>query len=144
MLFDACQGRVVGRRRAEEAPSASRADVARLARLTLSAYPRACLSAVAEAAGEHRGAPAVWADLSFAPPWKGLRFERSRVEACALEAWEAAGRAPADRVSFEVFQTLHLAVVTRLLPQILRGDEALIARAPPKETRAAKVARLRD
>ena len=151
VLFDACQGRVVGRKRAE-APSASRADVARLARLTLSAYPRARLSAVAEAAGEHRGeaagehrgAPAVWADLSFAPPWKGLRFERSRVEACAVEAWEAAGREPADRVSFEVFQTLHLAVVTRLLPQILRGDEALMARAPPKEMRAAKAARLRD
>ena len=50
----------------------------------------------------------------------------------------------ADRVSSEVFQTLHLAVVTRLLPQILRGDEALMARAPPKETRAAKAARLRD
>ena len=44
----------------------------------------------------------------------------------------------------EVFRTLHLAAVTRLLPQILRGDEALMARAPPKETRAAKVARLRD
>jgi hypothetical protein len=47
-------------------------------------------------------------------------------------------------VSFEVFQTLNLAVVTRLLPQILPGNEALMARAPPKETRAAKVARLRD
>ena len=54
------------------------------------------------------------------------------------------GRAAADRASFEVFQTLHLAVATRLLSQILRGDEALVARAPPKETRAAKVARLRD
>ena len=57
---------------------------------------------------------------------------------------EAAGRAPADSVSFEVFQTLQLAVATRRLPQILRGDEALMARAPPKETRAAKAARLRD
>jgi len=47
-------------------------------------------------------------------------------------------------VSIEMFQTLHLAVVTRLLPQILRGDEALVAPAPPKETRAAKAARLRD
>ena len=54
------------------------------------------------------------------------------------------GRAAADRASFEVFQTLHLAVATRLLSQILRGDEALVARAPPKETRAAKVARQRD
>ena len=62
----------------------------------------------------------------------------------AVEAWEVTGRTPADRASFEVFQTLHLAVVTRLLPQILRGDEALMARAPPKETRAAKAARLRD
>jgi hypothetical protein len=35
-----------------------------------------------------------------------------------------------------VFQTLHLAAVTRLLPQILRGNEALMARAPPKETDA--------
>jgi hypothetical protein len=53
--------------------------------------------------------------------------------------------ASAGRVSSEVFQTtLHLAVVTRLLPQSLRGDEALMARTPPKETRAAKVARLRD
>ena len=52
--------------------------------------------------------------------------------------------AGAGRVSSEVFQTLHLAVVTRLLSQILRGDEALMARAPPKETRAAKAARLRD
>ena len=43
-----------------------------------------------------------------------------------------------------MFKTLHLAAVTRLLSQILRGDEALVARAPPKETRAAKVARLRD
>jgi hypothetical protein len=66
------------------------------------------------------------------------------VQACAVEAWEAAGRAPADRASFEVFQTLHLAVVTRLLPQILRGGEALVARASPNETRAATVARLRD
>ena len=61
-----------------------------------------------------------------------------------MEAWKAAGREPADRVSIEVFQTLHLAVVRRLLPPILRGDEALMARAPPKETRAAKAARLRD
>ena len=43
-----------------------------------------------------------------------------------------------------MFQTLHLAVATRLLPQILRGGETLVARAPPKETRAAKAARLRD
>ena len=50
----------------------------------------------------------------------------------------------ADRASFEVFQTLHLAAVTRLLPQILRGDEALMAHAPPKKRRAAKAARLRD
>ena len=64
--------------------------------------------------------------------------------ACAVEAWKAAGRAPADRASFEVFQTLHLAVATRLLPPIMRGDKALMARAPPKETRAAKAARLRD
>ena len=55
----------------------------------------------------------------------------------------AAGRAPAN-VSSKVFQTLHLAVVTRLLPHIPRGDKALMARAPPKETRAAKAARLRD
>ena len=61
-----------------------------------------------------------------------------------MEAWEAAGREPAARASFEVFQTLHLAVLTRLLPQTLRGDEALMARAPLKETRAAKAARLRD
>ena len=66
------------------------------------------------------------------------------VEACAVEAWEAAGREPADRVSIEVFQTLHLAVATWRLPQTLRGGEALMARAPPKETRAAKAARLRD
>jgi hypothetical protein len=66
------------------------------------------------------------------------------VEACAVAAWEAVGRAPADRASFEVFQTLHLAVASQLLPQILRGGEALVARASPKETRAAKVARLRD
>jgi hypothetical protein len=57
---------------------------------------------------------------------------------------EAAGRAPADHASVAVFQTLHLAVATRLLLQILRGGEALMARAPPKETRAAKVARLCD
>jgi hypothetical protein len=50
----------------------------------------------------------------------------------------------ADRASFEVFQTLHQAVVMRLLPRILPGDEALVARAPPKETRATKVARLRE
>ena len=43
-----------------------------------------------------------------------------------------------------MFQTLRLVVATRLLPQILRGDKALMARAPPKETRAAKAARLRD
>ena len=47
-------------------------------------------------------------------------------------------------VSCEVFQTLHLAVATRRLPHTLRGGEALMARAPPKETRAAKAARLRD
>ena len=39
---------------------------------------------------------------------------------------------------------MHLAVATRPLPQTLRGGEALVARAPPKETRAAKAARLRD
>ena len=61
-----------------------------------------------------------------------------------MRAWEAAGCAPADRASCEVFQTLHLAVTTRRLPQTLRGGEALVARAPPKETRAAKAARLRD
>ena len=54
------------------------------------------------------------------------------------------GRAPAGCVSCEVFQTLHLAVATRRLPHTLRGGEALMARAPPKETRAAKAARLRD
>ena len=145
--FDALQGRLAGRQ--AEAPSVSRSDAARLARLTLAAYPRARLSAIVEAAGEHRGAPPVWATLAFAPPWETaedprLRFERSRVEACALQAWEAAGLGAADRVSFEVYQAVHLRVVTALLPPVLRGDAALMARAPPKESRAAKAHRLRE
>ena len=75
---------------------------------------------------------------------RGRRGKRAAQTWEAAQAWESAGRTPADRASFAVFQTLRLAVATRLLPQTLRGGETLVARAPPKETRAAKAARLRD
>ena len=140
-LFDALQGRVIGAAEAHGggAGSATQADVARLVRLTATAYPRVRLTAVDEYNGALRGGRSTeWAELE-----PNEQLTAAKVTAAVQDAWLDAGLATdASRgpmtVSFVQFQVLHLAAMTRLLPKIYSEREKLLARKPPRKMRRKK------